>query len=412
MRIALAHKFYRLTGGADVFFRETERVLREQGHATLMIATGPPEDAAGADNVRLLDAPAYDSPSRVDQIRSLAPSIYDPAKKRRVKAELEAFGPDLLHVFAMNVHLSPAVVMAAWELDIPIVGTFNDYKHICPNYKLFHHGHICYDCKGQRFWQAVRNNCCKESVLLSGASMVEAYAHKWMRVYDRFDHFTFSSNFLAEITSEFWKGRDFSWSQLLNPFDSRSQQPSGVYAPYGLYFGRLIDEKGVDRLVRAARMIDGFPIKIIGDGPDLEPLKRLAAQLGAGNIEFLGPRWGASLNEVLTNARFVVVPSVWHENFPYVINQSFALARPVVGARRGGIPELVRHGERGLVFEPDDIDELAAAIRSLATDEDEARRLGTNAKTWSDETFHDARRLEELTTAYEAAFDAHRRRRR
>lgn len=412
MRIALAHKFYRLTGGADFFFRETERVLRSQGHETLMIASGPPEDAAGADNVQLFDAPAYDSTRRIDQILSLAPSIYDPAKQRRIKALLESYRPDVLHIFAMNVHLSPAVVMAGWELNIPIVGTFNDYKHICPNYKLFHHGQICYDCKGQRFWQAIRNNCCKENVLLSAASMVEAYVHKWMHVYDRFDHFTFSSNFLAEITGEFWKNRSFSWSQLLNPFDSRSHTPSKVYAPYGLYFGRLVDEKGVDRLVRAARMIDGFPIKIIGDGPDLEPLKRLAADLGATNVEFLGPRWGDSLNEILADARFVVVPSVWHENFPYVINQSFALARPVIGAQRGGIPELVRHGERGLVFDPDDIDALAAMIRWLAVDENEARRLGSNAKAWSDEMFHDARRLEELTTAYETAFDAHRRRRR
>lgn len=403
MRIALAHKFYRLTGGADVFYRETERVLRERGHHTLMIATGAPEDAAVADNLLLLDAPAYDSSSMLEKIRSLPASIYDTAKKKRIKAALNAFRPDIVHVFAMNVHLSPAIVIAADELGIPIIGTFNDYKHICPNYKLFHHNRICYDCKGERFYEAVRNNCCKQSVSLSLASMMEAYVHKWMHIYERFSHFTFSSDFLAGITQEFWRGRNISWSKLLNPFDSRAFAASEEYKPYGLYFGRLIDEKGVDRLVEAAASVDGFPIKIIGDGPDLAALEALAARKGLSNVDFLGPLWGDALNSILSTARFVVVPSIWHENFPYVINQSFAYARPVIGSDRGGIPELVRHRERGIVIEPDQPQELAAAVQHLANDVEEARRMGRTAKSWSDETFNDDRAYADLKHAYECA---------
>jgi glycosyltransferase involved in cell wall biosynthesis len=352
--------------------------------------------------VLLLDAPAYDTGGTLSKARALPAAIWDGRKKHAVKKALEEFGADLLHVFAINVHLSPSIVFAAKELGIPVVGTFNDYKHICPNYKLFHHGRICYDCKGYNFAAAIRNRCCKDSRALSVASALEAYVHRKLDVYDQFDHFTFSSDFLAYVTTEFWKDRSFSWSKLRNPFDSCSFEAGETYEPYGLYFGRLIDEKGVDRLVEAARDIPDFVIKIIGDGPDMERLQAMASQ-GAPNVEFLGPMWSPELDDILGNARFVVVPSIWHENFPYVINQSFALGRPVIGSDRGGITELVSHGERGLIFDPDSPEELVACMRRLANDEKEARTMGKRAKVYSDDLFNDTNFFEDLKRAYEVA---------
>jgi glycosyltransferase involved in cell wall biosynthesis len=412
MRIALAHKLYRLTGGAEVFFRETERVLREQGHETLMIATGDADEVEAPTNLLLLQAPAYDSPSTLTKIKNLPAAIYDLQKKHVVKQALAEFKPDIFHAFAVNVHLSPSVITAASELGIPVVGTFNDYKHICPNYKLFHHDRICMDCIGGKFYSASINKCCKDSSTQSVAAMFEAYAHGWMGIYDKFSHFTFSSDFMAEVTQKFWPKRSVSWSKLRNPFDSRKYAALDEYGNYGLYFGRLIDEKGVDRLVQAASKIDGFPIKIIGDGPDLPKLRTMTESLGLTNVEFLGPMWGAALDAVLCKARFVVVPSIWHENFPYVINQAFAYGRPVIGAARGGIPELVQHGERGLIFEPDNIDQLADSIRQLVTSDDLVERMGKAAKSWSDSLFRDDVAYTDLMQAYEAAADENHRRRR
>lgn len=411
MRIALAHKYYRLTGGAEVFFRATERVLREQGHETLMIASGEKADLAGADNVLLLKAPAYDSASTLTKARSLPSAIYDRGKKAEVKAALEAFKPDVFHAFAVNVQLTPSVVVAADELGLPIVGTFNDYKHICPNYKLFHHGRICLDCKPRRFYEPILNRCSKDSFALSVAGSIEAYAHQALRIYERFDHFTFSSKFLARTTQAFWSERDVSWSHLRNPFSSATYEARDEYAGYGLYFGRLIEEKGVDRLIRAAALLGGFPIKIVGDGPDTDALKALAVEVGSDNVEFLGAKWGTEMDEVLRLARFVVVPSIWHENFPYVINQSFAYARAVIGSDRGGITELVEHGQRGLIFDPDNIQELADQMRVLIADEDKARRFGQAAKAWSDELFTDEIAYADLMFAYEQAHENRRRRR-
>jgi glycosyltransferase involved in cell wall biosynthesis len=400
MRILLAHKFWELTGGADVFFRETERVLRENGHETFMVATGVPEEGQ-PNNLELMTAPHYEAGGMLEKARHLPAAIYDRRKRDRFREIIREFRPDVVHIFAINVHLSLSLIDAAKAEDVPIVATFNDYKHICPNYKLFADGEICMACKGGKFYNAALKSCCKGSRALSVASMIEAYTHQVMGLYSKIDHFTFSSDFLAETTQDFWAGRQLSWSKLLNPFDSAKYTNSAGFEPFGLYFGRIIDEKGVDRIVDAAGLIDGYQIKIIGNGPDEDMLRERVACEGLDNVEFLGPKWGAELDAILSKAAFVIVPSIWHENFPYVINQAFAFGRPVVGARRGGITELVADGERGLIFEPDSPEELADAIRRLVAAPEEIRRMGANAKTYSDALFNDEASLANLMRAYE-----------
>ena len=408
MRVLLVHRLYKVTGGAEVFLFETGRILNEHGHDTFFVATGDETDLPV--NVRLLKAPHYDNVGLLTKILNLPSSIYDRRKKAQMAEVITAFRPDIVHAFGVNVHLTPSVLAAAHEAHIPVVLTCNDYRHICPNYKLYHHGRICIDCKGERFFNAVKNRCCKEQLSLSVASAVEAYVHKAMDVYGRYvDAFTFSSDFMAEVTHTFWPNRPIVWGKLRNPFDRGAYIPSSDYLPYGLYFGRLIEEKGVDKLMEAAALIDRFPIKIVGTGPDETKLRSMVAERKLTNVEFLGPLWGTDLDNLLRTARFVVVPSVWHENFPYVINQSFALARPVIGTRRGGINELVEDGVRGLLYDADDVQSLAAAIRLLAADPLKAAAMGSAAKAYSDNVFEDNHFYADLMAIYQRAADAHSR---
>lgn len=411
MRILLAHKISRVAGGADFFFRETERVLREAGHDTLMVAADVAYEGMPG-NLVLLDAPKYDDGSAWSRAAHLPAAIYDRRKRARFDRLIDEFKPDLLHIFGINVHLSLSPITAAANAGLPIVATFNDYKHICPNYKLFAGGEICYACKGRRFYQATLKNCCKGSRGLSAASTLEAYVHRAMGLYEKIDHFTFSSDFMARRTQEFWPERPLNWSKLRNPFASAEHAASEGFEPFGLYFGRIIGEKGVDRIIDAAKDIRGYPIKIVGDGPDEPALRERVRREGVSNVEFLGPKWGAELDPILSRAAFVIVPSLWHENFPYVINQAFAFGRPVIGSRRGGITELVEHGRRGLIFEPDSAGELARSILELSSDPERIRAMGHAAKLWSDANFNDETALRDVLHAYERGIDASRRRRR
>lgn len=76
----------------------------------------------------------------------------------------------------------------------------------------------------------------------------------------------------------------------------------------------------------------------------------------------------------------MVVPSLWHDTFPGVVFEALAFGKPVVGARRGGIPEMIHAGENGLLFEPDRPEELVAALRRLAGDTALRARMGQAAR--------------------------------
>ena len=400
MRILLTHNNFQITGGAEVFYHEVGRVLEKNGHEVAYFSvaekgcTSPWSDyfPKGGD---------YQAGGIVNKIKAFPSMVYSSKAKRALKKLIQDFKPDIIHAFAIYIKLTPSILDAAREVGVPVVMSCNDYKHICPGYKLYHHGKVCEECKGGRFYHALINRCCHDSKTYSFASSVEAYVHSYLDIYRKNIHtFLFSSEFMAHKTEEFWGGDSFRWRKLRNPFDSTKYQ--ATYTPNGpvLFFGRIIDEKGVDILVQAASQLPDVPFRIVGDGPDLEPLKKLAENLGLDNVVFTGAKWGDGMDEELKKCSFVVVPSIWHENFPYVINQSFAFGKAVIGSNRGGITELVEHGERGLIYEATDSEALAGAIRELWAEPERIEAMGKRAKEFSDREFNDEKLYKTLRGIY------------
>jgi glycosyltransferase involved in cell wall biosynthesis len=209
---------------------------------------------------------------------------------------------------------------------------------------------------------------------------------------------------MAEKTAEYWGEGSFRWRTLHNPF-STSPATRFTDGDYVLSFGRLAEEKGVEQLISAAALMPGIPVRIVGSGPFEDALRSQAAEAGLPNVEFLGPVWGDDLDRVLDGARLVCVPSRWHENFPYVVLQSFAAGKPVVGAERGGIPEMLGEGARGLTYHADDPAALADAVRGLWDDRSRRERMSEAARAYIGANFGDANFMSELMHAYETALD-------
>jgi len=401
LKIILAHNNYLVAGGAEVFYHEFGRVLSENGHEVAYFSAA--EDGCDSPWVEYFPQAAdYQNGGLLQKAVGFPGMVYSSEAKKKMTQLIADFQPDIIHAFAIYVKLTPSILDAAKEAGVPVVMSCNDYKHICPSYKLYHHGKICEECKGGKFYQAIMNRCCHDSMAYSVASCMEAYAHDLMNIYRKNIHtFLFASEFMAHKTEEFWGKDTFRWRMLRNPFDSTKFQ--ATFFPDGpvLFFGRMIDEKGVDILVKAAAKLPHISFRLVGDGPDLDNLKELAQSLGAKNVVFTGARWGKAMDEELKQCAFVVVPSIWHENFPYVINQAFAFGKPVVGSNRGGIVELVSHGERGLVYEATDPDALADSIRQLWDDPERVEAMGLNAKEFSDREFNDEHFYQTLRSIYD-----------
>lgn len=180
----------------------------------------------------------------------------------------------------------------------------------------------------------------------------------------------------------------------------------GEQAPLIGFTGHLIERKGVDLLLRAAALAAARVAELrvviagreqVGDTPGQEAaLRRLAAELGiADRTHFVG--FTDDVRPLLVDLRAAVVPSR-QEPFGRAVIEPMALGIPVVAARVGGIPEIVTDGVDGLLVEPGNIDELAAAIVRVLADPEHAADIGAAARRTVRERFDGraaARRIED-----------------
>jgi len=401
VKVILTHNNYRISGGAEVFYHEIGRILELNGHEVAYFSVAE-EDCASPWYNYFPESADYKAGSVLSKVKMFPSMVYSNKSKQAMARLIKNFKPDIIHAFAIYVRLTPSILDAAREAGIPVVMSCNDYKHICPSYKLYHHGNVCEECKGGSFYRAVVNRCSHDSLTFSIASSIEAYVHRYLDIYRKNVHtFLFASTFMAQKTEEFWGKESFQWRKLCNPFESKKFE--ATYTPEGavLFFGRIIDEKGVDVLVSAAAKLPYIPFRIVGEGPDLESLRQLAETQQLENIAFTGAKWGRKMDDELKQCAFVVVPSLWHENYPYVINQSFAFGKPVIGSNRGGITELVADGERGLIYEATNASALAETIRGLYTSPELIKAMGKRAKNFSDQTFNDETLYQTLMDIYD-----------
>ena len=144
----------------------------------------------------------------------------------------------------------------------------------------------------------------------------------------------------------------------------------------------LIKDKGIDVAVRAiAALPERVMLWVVGDGPELGNLQTLARSLGLGATPPASWASSARWSHLLQGADCFVCPSLWAEAAGLVNLEAMACGLPVVASRIGGIPELVRDEETGLLFTPGDHDELAQRLLDLLQDEQFRGVLGQRARS-------------------------------
>ena len=171
---------------------------------------------------------------------------------------------------------------------------------------------------------------------------------------------------------------------------------------------RLEAHKGVDTLLRAfailASRAAGVRLTIAGDGRLGPSLQRLAADLGVGgSTRFAGALAPSQMAQALTEADAVVLASR-SEGLPLALLEAMARGKPVIAARTGGIPEIIRHGENGVLIDPDDPAALALALEQILHDRPLRARLGVAARqTFEESRHHERRVIPEMLDLYRQA---------
>src|SRR5206468_1452971 len=151
---------------------------------------------------------------------------------------------------------------------------------------------------------------------------------------------------------------------------------------YVLFVGRLSPEKRVSTMLAAWCRLSKLriPLAIIGGGSQKAQLEREALNQGLSTVTFHGQLNRERTLAAMRQARFLVFPSEWYENFPVTIAESFACGVPVVCSRLGAMQEIVEDGRNGLHFTPGDADDLAEKVNWAWNHPQHMQSMGKEAR--------------------------------
>jgi glycosyltransferase involved in cell wall biosynthesis len=387
-------------GGSDVVYLDHAALMEEQGWSNGFFSMNHPKNFETPWSKYFIDEIEFGHAYSISQKLAMASKVvYSFEAQKKLKQLLQDFPADVAHLHCIYHHLSPSIIPTLRDAGVPVVMTAHDLKIACPAYKMLNETGICEKCKGGNLLNVVKHRCVRDSLAASAIVMVESTLHRLLNTYQgKLDKVVVPSRFFMEKFVEWGWPRD-KFAYIPNYVDSTRFEPGYEPGNYFLYFGRLAPEKGVATLMRAARSA-GITLKIAGTGPIEAELHALQAEL-QGDIEFLGYRSGPALHSLIREARAVVLPSEWYENAPMSVLESFALGTPVIGARIGGIPEMVMDGETGWTFESRNTVELSALLSRVAgMPSEKVADAGRNARNHVSNNFNRAGYLQATLELY------------
>ncbi|TDT95989.1 glycosyltransferase involved in cell wall biosynthesis [Streptomyces sp. 846.5] len=332
---------------------------------------------------------------------------WNPAVRSELAARLRAERPDVVHVHNVFPLLSPAVLAACADADVPVVATLHNYTQVCPPGTLQRDGLPCTECVGSAVpLPAVRHGCYRNSRLATVPLAVSLAVNRrrWWSGVDRF--FCISAAQRDVLVRSGMPPERLTVKHNFVPEPGAVREGPGEHL---LYLGRLAEAKGVRLLMAAwdevaAQGGVGVPLVVAGAGP-LEP-EVAAWAAGREDVRFIGLCDPAESRRVIARSVAVVAPSTWLEAFGLVVVEAMAAGVPTVAAGHGAFVELVEDGVTGLLHQPGDAASLAQCLRRITADADGGRELGRAARRRYEQGFSPAVGLERLEEGYRAAIAA------
>ncbi len=406
LNILHINKFHYIKGGAERYYFNTSRLLESNGHKSIFFSMHHPENLPCETSDYFL--PYVDLSSSGNgifgRVRAAGRIVYSMEAKRRLSKLLDRYTVDVAHLHNIHHQISPSILHELNRRKIPVVMTLHDYKMSCGSYSMISGGGQCEACRGRKYSQIAIKRCVKGSLIKSVLLTVEMYLHhKILDIYDNVGIFISPSVFLMNKLKEMGFNKEIvhlPYFVSLENFDKTGDNVNNSV----VFFGRLSAEKGLFTLLNAAKNLkaqgDVF-VNIIGDGPIKTQLEEKVNREHIDNVKFFGHMKGRKLYDEVRKNRAVVITSEWNENYPVSVLEAFALGKPVVGSRIGGIPELVKDGETGFTYEPGNSDDLSEKIKLLLSVNVSCVDMGYNASQFAVTKLNPTKHYQELMAIYE-----------
>lgn len=383
MRLLLVHNYYQQSGGEDAVFAAETTLLRQNGHEVVEYME---------DNHRI---------DGMNRIALGTRTIWSRPTQQRLRELFRTTRCDVAHFHNTFPLVSPSAYYACQEAGVPVVQTLHNYRLLCPAATFFRNGQVCESCLDTTVpWPGILHACYRNSRPETSVVAAMLSIHRWLRTWKRrVDCYIALTEFSRE---KFVQGGLPGEKIVVKPNfvypDPGKRESRGDYA---LFVGRLTVEKGLWTLLRAWEDIDEIPLKIAGDGPLLKEVTQLVRERGLQRVEVLGRQPRDQVLALMKGAQFLVFPSEWYEGFPMTVAEAFACGVPVIVGRLGAMAEIVEENRTGLLFNPQDREDLQQKVRWAAAHPDSMIRMGESARQVYEEKYSSEKNYRMLMDIYE-----------
>lgn len=403
MKILLINNFHYIKGGSEAVYFNMARMFTAAGHDVLFFSCTSDRNLEYGANDHFVK-PNSEVNIAVGAMRY----IYNGSAARALDRLLSEHKVDIAHIHLFWGGLSSSILGVLKRHKVPIVHTAHDYRMICPAYLLRRaDGTICHDCCSGNYLHCIAHKCAKNSLLHSCLMSAEFFFRNWfIRPLKAIDALVFVSQ--------------FSYEQHLKSLPALSEIPtlvahnaidplpedaiSHAMGSYYLYFGRLSSEKGLTTLIKAFNAMPHLHLKIVGEGPMTEELKQMAGE----NIEFCGYQSGDTLRHTIRDSKAIIVPSECYENNPMTVIESSMAGVPAIGARIGGIPEIIVEGKTGYIFTSKSVEELTEAVTKLESlSAEQYNTMSLECRKFADEKFSSRALYDKIIKFYTSILESY-----
>lgn len=385
MKILIVHNSYAQYGGEDAVVDAEVELLSRHGHEVYVYRRN---------NTAINRATFF---RKISFIKTIT---YSKRTYREITSLINEFKPDIAHFHNIFFLITPSAYRACKDAGVPIVQTLHNFRLRCLNGLFFRNGKSCELCITGNFKAGNKYRCYDRSAIKSAilSNMIN-YHWKNRTWLDMVDRYVALSPFSLEKFKEM--GLPASKISYKPNFETqyleKSKKASGKYF---LFVGRLSEEKGPQILVKEWKNISDWTLKIAGDGPLKESLVKLSKNLGIKNIEWLGSIDSDKVNDLIREAKAVIIPSICYENFPHLLAKAWALHVPVIASRIGSLESIISDRKTGLLFNPLKTGDLGCKIKELVSATDFTKSLIDRIKLEYNEKYTDIVNYQQLMEIY------------
>ncbi len=349
MKILFLHDVYVKNGGAERYIVSKRNIFEKQGNKTFLFSLTKEK------NLKIKNSKII----KLKRNRILGSYLQAFYVYSELKKYIKKIKPDLIYI--QNNYEYPYFFLKACK-GYKTIQRIHDYGIICPSRWYVYKDNLKV-CDGKIGVKCLRHMCVSLPIFLS-----YYFKLKYMKNHPTIKKYLSPSKTLKDyMINNGFKNVEFDpYSFEIKERKEKIKRRKNLF----IYIGGLHKHKGVYLLVEAFKevleKVPSIKLEVIGEGSESENLKKLVKKYNLeSNVSFLGKIDNEDLYKYYKKATAIVVPSIWLENYPYVVMEALHFNTPVIGSDAGGIKEQITNKKKGVLFKRNDKEGLTKKMLEM-----------------------------------------------